>query len=911
MNHLSPYIPLLILATSATLSNAQSFPIVPMSEPTYPENEPEFSNFDVYSNLGTMQCAGDINNDGRDDLVVVFISQSPLDDLLNQDGCWIYLRNEDGTFAKPYPLDVNFTFIFERPVFDFAIHDHNHDGFTDIIFVMERKAIPVLGSSDGFTQGGLLSAPISAPRILYTDTDGDGDDDLVLWSRESLEIDIHLNAGDAGYIRMPVPEYYINSEYAPADIRFSDFDGDSDIDILITTGTELYWLEKMNGFYREPILWTFNPTNFFKDDIIAFADVNADGLTDIVLDGNTPDGDDAYGFYLAPFTDAEPREIPYFVFPEFENQRSRNFANPDEWTHTLHSPGDLDGDGTDDLILKPYEDSNIAWRITDPLKHNGRFGISNEIDIHGDGMTEADRYPDFEYNTADAYIDINNDGALDRIIPASALTEYDPKGPGFAPEGVMLWAVLGNPFMPGTVFNEQDTIRATNNVHFTHADLDYDGESEIVITRQERFLKTVRRNLDDNWAYDRIPSNTSFVDSNAGFRSVVTQLDSDDRLELVSLKLFNSAGPMPAIFMNIQAPAYGEIYRPDSLSESIDFVQLLEDHEIQFLHESSSFAVGDIDADGDNDIIIRGFSSTTDSPNGEVILTWLNDGEANFTPGPLSVVNDYWSDVHTIELLDHNNDGYPDLINIENGTSNAPTLAIYENDGLGNFTPSLQIPLANPIGISNLRQYWIEVNDLDLDGYDDIQVLNKNTSDQSEVVVLYGSAAGISTEPVFFSGAGAAEVHCADLDGNGLPDLYTCSYESNRDLKNSISIMFQTEPRVFLPAISINDIDMSAVDALDMNRDGAIDLIGGGTDTDDLRVIYSVPTPCPPDLNLDKSIDFFDISLFIQLFVEHRPIADFNHDSVFSFFDISAFIESYQAGCELNATRITSEPSFL
>ena len=897
MNHISAHLPLLILAAATAFSHAQSFPIVPMSEPIYPENEPEFDNFDVYNNLGTMQRVGDINNDGRDDLVVVFINDSSFGDLLDQNGCWIYLRNEDGTFAKPYPLEATLTNEWDF-VYDFTIHDHNHDGFTDIIFTSIYDALPLFGSPDGFTQGGRFFHHLYQPEVLYTDTNGDGRDDLVFWSKDNFNIDIRLNVGDVGYIHMPVPEYNINSEYAPADIRFSDFDGDGDIDILITNGFELYWLEKINGFYREPVLWTFNLTNFFKDDIAVFADVNADGLTDVVLDGYTPDGDDAYGFYLAPFINGEDREVPYFVFPEFENQRSRNFTNPDEWTHTLHSPGDLDGDGTDDLILKPYEDSNIAWRITDPLNHNGRFGISNEIDIHGDGMTEADQYPDFEYNTADAYLDVNNDGVLDRIIPASARTEYDPKGPGFAPEGIMLWAVLGNPFMPGTVFNEQDTIRTTNsNVHFTHADIDYDGEPEVILTRQDD-IRTVRRDLDDNWSYDRYPGNTRFRDSNSGFRSIVTQLDSDSRLELVSQKLQNSNNPLPAIFLNVEVPAYGEFYHPESYGQNINFDQLLEDHEIDFAPNSSSFAVGDLDADGDNDIIIRGRGNYYNEPTTEVILSWLNDGEANFTPGPLSIINSYGiSNIHMVELLDHNNDGYPDLVNIESGTSDGPTLAIYENDGLGNFTPSLQIPLANPTNGNYLWQYWIEVNDLDLDGYDDIQVLNKNTSDQSEVVVLYGSATGISTEPVFFSGAGAAEVHCADLDGNGLPDLYTCSYESRRYLKNSISIMFQTAPRVFLPAISINDIDMSAVDALDMNRDGAIDLIGGGTDTDDLRVIYSVPKPCPADLNLDKILDFFDITLFIQMYTNQRPLADLNHDGIIDFFDFSTLLDTFRNGC--------------
>lgn len=908
MNHLSAHLVFLTLTIWASLATGQSFPIVPLSEPIYPSAEPEFNNFDIdRNNHGTMQRIGDINNDGRDDLVVIFINDNrDLDNLVNENACWIYISNEDGTFAKPYPLDVALSTNFDSPIYDFTIHDHNADGFADIIIAMDVETATLLGSPNGFTQGEYFSQGIREPRVLYTDTNGDNYDDLVIWSPVNLDITIRLNAGDAGYIQTPIPQYLINTYLTTKpDVRFSDFDGDGDVDILITNGFEVFWLEKVNGFYKEPIQWNIDPINFTPSGITVLADVNADNLTDVVLQGYNPEGEDGYGFYLGPFSKDEIQTISYFSFPDFENERSADFVQPDQWKNLLYSPGDLDGDGTDDLILKPYPQSDIAWRITDPLNHNGRFGISNEIDIHGDGSIEAEQYPIAQYNNNDAYIDINNDGALDRIVPASAHAQDDLNDPKLEPQGVALWAVLGNPFMPGTIFNEQDTIRANDiHVHYTHADLDYDGEPEILITPASGSIRTLRRDLNDDWSYDQTLMNTAFSDNATGFRTIATQLDSDQCVELVSLKAQDSFRPMPAIFLNVDVPAYGEQYRPDSLNRSVIFEKIMNNFDVYIESGSSSFAVDDIDSDGDNDIVIRGQGGYKDSPDGdgEAILAWLNDGEANFTPGPLSIVNAYWEvNTHTIELLDHNNDGYPDLIIIESDqskdTNGAPVLAVYENDGQGNFLPTLQIPLFNLSGGLVLRHYWIEVNDLDLDGYNDIQVLTKNLNDQSEVVVLYGSASGISTKPVFFSGAGAAEVHSADLDGNGLLDIYTCSYESNRRLKNSISIMFQTAPRVFLPAVSINDIDMSAVDALDMNRDGAMDLIGGDSTEDDLRVIYSVPQLCPADLNLDRVLNFFDISLFLTMYTQERPLADLNHDGSFNFFDVSALFQSFQEGC--------------
>jgi hypothetical protein len=49
--------------------------------------------------------------------------------------------------------------------------------------------------------------------------------------------------------------------------------------------------------------------------------------------------------------------------------------------------------------------------------------------------------------------------------------------------------------------------------------------------------------------------------------------------------------------------------------------------------------------------------------------------------------------------------------------------------------------------------------------------------------------------------------------------------------------------------------------------------------------------PCRPDLNMDGSLDFFDINFLLANMV------DYNGDTVFDFFDISEFLMDYSAGC--------------
>ncbi len=905
MNHFPAHLPLLILATAAALSNAQSFPIVPLTDPVYPTNDPAFKGFIWESPRdGTLQRLGDLNKDGYEDLLVVFIGGMLRETIVNK-GFWIFPGNQQGLFDQPQPLNIQIPLNNQAydDIYEITIDDHNMDGNNDIIIgELANGAVPFINTDGVFVEGTNIQSNLESSRILYIDTDLDGDNDLVRISIEIYphDLEISINDGHGNYSltdtlqsNLQNSEYYQQSSFA-----FSDFELDGDLDILISNGATQVLIENTPQGYLAAVPWEINASNIVTGGYInTLADVNADGLADLVVPV-----DDGLGFFLAPFTNGETREIPFFQLPDFENDRSRGFFSiEDERLRPLHSPGDLDGDGTDDLILRPFENVDTAWRITDPLNHNSRFGISNDLHIHGDGnFGWQDPEQDYDFNYQEVYFDINNDGALDRLIPTIIRDYVDLHLDDTTQDhqGVMLWATLANPFMPDTVINEQDTIETTSTFHLTHADLDYDGEPEIVLTG-ETSARTVRRNLDDLWAYDRYPGNTNFRGPYAGFRTVATQLDTDNRVELISLSTQNGA-VIPSYFINIEIPDFGEFYLPDNYEYINPYYELLYNLDIDFDSDSSSFAIGDLDSDGDNDLVIRGDVSTIDGPNGESVLVWLNDGEANFTLGPISLVESYINNnaVHMIELLDHDHDGDLELISIEGPADSSPTIAIYENDGQGNFTPSIQIPIHAYAGFQ-LNQYWIEINDLDLDGYDDIQILMEGRSfKQSEVVVLYGSPTGISTDPVYLAGRGAAEVHCADLDGNGLPDLYTCNYQSTDTFKNSISIMFQTEPRVFLPAISIHDNDFAAVDALDMNRDGGIDLIAGGTgNQSELRVFYSVPEPCTADLNLDKILDFFDITLFIRMYTNQRPLADLNRDGIIDFFDFSTLLDTFRNGC--------------
>ncbi len=916
MNHLSAHLSILTLATAATLSNAQSFPIHPVLDPTYPFVDPAFAGFDwQYPAAGTLQILGDLNNDGREDLLVMFIEYDKLEDVLAEKRLWVYYQNELAEFDQPVPFELTIkTPGLDEPR-DIVIHDHNHDGINDIILPLGDHLVPFISTPAGFVEAQPLFLEefgYDYDRVLYVDLDHDGDDDLIRWQGSTWSvgsIEIWLYQGAAGYINIPILEEESPSPRGrvASDMKVSDFDGDGDLDILLTGGYGIGWIEKSAFGYE----YIENPniiaTNFSIDVTGAhttMADINADGLIDFVTFGEGPNRT-GYGFFLAPFTQGEAREIPFFEYPDFDTSFSYDFSeNFTEWNQLFTSPGDLDGDGTDELIYKPYKNLQNAWRFTDPLNHNGRFGVSADIPIKGEVFNEfynTELNLDPSYNYQDAYFDINHDGVKDRFL---LLTVTNPEA---TPEtihditnvGFQFIANIGNPFDRDTILNERNYFNSGGHTHITHADFNDNGQSELFLTQSKDLVR-----INPDTGFLQLDDATRFPGSGGGFRTVLAPLNSDPGID--SITLSNSVErSYPKINLDISFEGFD---RPGYSNVPLfwsDQDLMLQKANIFFDSQGSSFAIADIDNDNDNDIIIRGNGAIKFGDEGPAVLTWINDGEAYFTLGTLTFIDSNFFEVHSIETLDHDQDGDQDLLCITAIDNDNFGLAIYDNDGTGAFTHALTIPLApeNP-NQRGFHQYWIITQDIDLDGLEDAVILFRDGRNDNDICILYGSPTGLSA-PIYYQGGGAAEVISADLDGNGLPDLITCAYQNIRTFKSSLSIMFQTAPRVYAPMISIVDTDFAGVDAVDLNNDGVLDLVGCNTEPfqntrrdANIHFFYSVPAPCAPDLNLDKSIDFFDISLFIQLFVEQRPLADFNHDSVFSFFDISAFIESYNAGCD-------------
>ncbi len=143
------------------------------------------------------------------------------------------------------------------------------------------------------------------------------------------------------------------------------------------------------------------------------------------------------------------------------------------------------------------------------------------------------------------------------------------------------------------------------------------------------------------------------------------------------------------------------------------------DHLVGYHHGA---AAADIDNDGDLDIFV------TDTNNDPFFL--INDGDGVFSHDVNmlpSEINDL--QIYTSELVDVDNDGYPDLVvgghEFEPEDEGSPTI-IYWGNATGQYDGSRKTTLPGVDGLGIVVD--IDVGDLDGDGFDDI-VLNRTAED--------------------------------------------------------------------------------------------------------------------------------------------------------------------------------------
>ena len=172
----------------------------------------------------------------------------------------------------------------------------------------------------------------------------------------------------------------------------------------------------------------------------------------------------------------------------------------------------------------------------------------------------------------------------------------------------------------------------------------------------------------------------------------------------------------------------------------------------------NDLAIGDIDGDGDKDIVVFGqtFAGSTE------VSTLINNGSGVFTVKDVLTAPDGAND--TVGLYDIDNDGDLDLLH-----STYNTIEIRRNDGLGNFSAATSLPkVANP-NMNFRTPNQLAFGDIDQDG--DIDMASLDSDDQKLWFFINDGSGNFTESPDKINAPWPDTVALEDLNNDGYPEL--------------------------------------------------------------------------------------------------------------------------------------------
>ena len=307
--------------------------------------------------------------------------------------------------------------------------------------------------------------------------------------------------------------------------------------------------------------------------------------------------------------------------------------------------------------------------------------------------------------------------------------------------------------------------------HIVLGDLDGDGDLDLIAAAEVNVITTVQVNRNDGTGRFTgaaiVPMDDVFIRSLA-----LGDVDGDGDLDLLAAHSYGPNGTVSIRLNNGRA----------------EFTAPVTAAELAVSGLPASMALGDIDRDGDLDLL------SADS-NGGTVSVRVNDGSGRFLPP--TAASEVAVGLHPVSVALGDIDGDADLdmvaANIDSGTA-----SVRFNDGYGNFTvPPVYVPAPiNPSPAIGTYPEQIVLGDVDADG--DLDLLAANRNGRSVSVRLNDGRGHFAPSPVNADpplNRSPYGLALGDLDGDGDLDVAAANGSSS-----VISVLFN-DPTVPLASI--------------------------------------------------------------------------------------------------------------
>ena len=660
----------------------------------------------------------DINGDGKLD-VMAFDNANPAN-VIKLPG------NGDGTFQSATPMTVLSASAPNNMIFA----DFNGDGKLDFAGDVNGQVQVTLASgSTSFASPVLLTTPdanYNNCSSVAGDLSGDGKPEIVSVSCNTNRLAVYLNNGDGSF---QTGVYYNNNgdqNQSVDEPTIADLNGDGKNDVVVvnsSSGDVSVFLGDGEGAIQvEPLCYDVGG---FAWAAPLVADFNGDGLMDVV------ESDDEYNLvYLQGYGDGSFRGAPSYDLPN-------SFAGS-AYTYSVAS-GDFNGDGVPDVVVGQQGNNGSTGVVVYLAKGDGTFfpGVSY-------GASAQLRFV--------AVADFNGDGKLDiaAIDKAGLVQILLGDGDGSFSIGAEY------PTDPGNSPDPQNVVTG---------DFNHDGKMDLAVANPNTGTVGVLLGHGDG----TFASVVSYPVTNyTPVTIATTDLNGDGYLDL-AVTAYTDGPPAVGILLanndnsgTFKAPTF---YVLDGNPENLTF--------------------GDLNKDGKADMAVTLYNGITYPGTIEIAL---GNGDGTFQTGtdyPSSTFGNglSYTDPADIQMIDLNGDGNMDLVYLN---SEVGTVAFMPGNGDGTMSAPLEFPATEYV-------WGMALADVNNDGSVDVLAGN----DESGGVSVLLNAAGSGTAQTYTLGtqtpsatvtAGGSANYTLDLAGrngyNGtitfacsnLPIGATCSF---------------------------------------------------------------------------------------------------------------------------------------
>ncbi|HET9251330.1 MAG TPA: VCBS repeat-containing protein, partial [Candidatus Eisenbacteria bacterium] len=809
-------------------------------------------------------AAGDLNADGRPDLVVV----NRNDSIPPQVGktVSVLLHSSDSNASSPFLPKVNYPTLNKPCAVELA--DMNLDGALDAVvrtggdlYVGEADSVCVMLGTGTGSFGPPVSGTNLAIRnsewwgrgLVLADVNQDGwTDVLAPGSDSSGEPKIAVLLGSAaGLTTLVLHAATPPSPYATNGMAVGDLTGDFILDVVAvgSFGATLLQGNGSGGFsYVKHLL----PGG---DEVLhaVIVDLNGDDLMDVVLSQSGAAGPHILSFvatgggnFLAPES-YSLGALDAFELGDLDLDGKLDLVATgisDPWVRVLRG----DGDGTfqeDDDLYAPAHQWTGDLRLVD-VNGNGRLDlvgaspypldnrlhtISLILDDGAGGFSEPQITPFSSSVFYQALADFDKNGTLDVAVAKSSgigigLGQGDgtfvevPGGPASGASTIVTgdWNWDGRPdiaFQSGTSIEFHYTLYTFGFLNFTPAfgmpgqtlhrrsvaDMNRDGRPDLVVTDVN--VVRVHTQNEDGTYFPNAPQNVI-----GDVRSLAPGDWNRDGITDVVVTTTSGA-------LLLLGNGDGTLGPPKLVSPASRIY--------------ADLCIGDFNRDGRPDLAMLEAKCGQSGTRGIDVL--LGDGAGGFLGAPS--VPTLEQNGYRLESWDVNVDGYPDLV-----ASGLPdpaldpwpfddpppaSVEVHLGEGTGRFDPPLAYSLGQPHSSSSNPTPHFAVGDVNRDGEPDIvSVHDVSVRSLLETPPDFGNALGPRVD--YPTSAGTRRIAAGDLNRDGILDVVTAS------TSNLASVRLGTRPGTLGPATTVTQSFAALeVDLADVNRDGKLDLLCVGT----------------------------------------------------------------------------------